>query len=308
MSVFKNIGIEGYFKRYGLKYAISRGIFMSWPFHYNRDYENNKILYYKKVKKTFEKRYLKFTSQSPDGLEYPFGEKLDNPIWVYWAQGIENAPEIVRQCINSINKYAKSEVIVLTNENLNDYIVMPESIVSKYKKGNISNAAYSDLVRLALLEHYGGTWVDATVYLSAGIDEYVLNSDFFAYRDTFGMIENPALYASWFIHAKPECKIIKAARNMAFAYWENENHAVEYLWVYIFLTIAVEIDDTGVDIPYASSEYSHRLFEELDKKYNTEKWQYLTGLTQVHKLSYKVTEETKNTNNSFYKFICSGEV
>lgn len=76
----------------------------------------------------------------------------------------------------------------------------------------MSDAALSDLIRFSLLEHFGGTWIDATVLLTGKIPEYILESDFFAFRDTFGLIENPATISNWLLHSVPHNIIIKEAK------------------------------------------------------------------------------------------------
>ena len=95
MGAFQNIGVSDYLKRYGWKYGIQRGAFTAFPFHIVNDYENKKILYYSKVEKKLKKRYLKAALIDPDGLS--FGKvKVDNPIWVYWKQGLDQAPHIAQ--------------------------------------------------------------------------------------------------------------------------------------------------------------------------------------------------------------------
>ena len=54
MAAFQNIGIDGYFKRYGFKYGIKRALFMINDIHIVKDYENKKILYYHKAQKSRE--------------------------------------------------------------------------------------------------------------------------------------------------------------------------------------------------------------------------------------------------------------
>lgn len=58
MAAFQNIGIDGYFKRYGFKYGIKRALFMINDIHIVKDYENKKILYYHKA----QKYLFRFTS------------------------------------------------------------------------------------------------------------------------------------------------------------------------------------------------------------------------------------------------------
>lgn len=302
MSAFQNIGIHDYIKRYGLRYGLGRALYLSLPIHYIDDYENKKILYYKKTKKYLEKNYIKFAETDINGIEY--NKNIDNePIWVYWKQGVENAPEIVKKCISSVIKYNKENTIVLDDKNINDYIKLPNNLLEKNNKGKMSNAALSDIIRLALLEHYGGTWIDATVYLTGSLPQFILKSDFFAFQDKFGLIQNAALVSNWLIHAKKHNEIIREALNMTTAYWVKESYVKEYLFVYILLEMAMERNvDKGMNIPYANSDYCHLLLDILDHDFNEDEFEHIKELSTIHKLTYKLNE-CVNENNSYYNHL-----
>lgn len=91
---------------------------------------------------------------------------------------------------------------MLSDKNLYKYIKLPQFIEQKWDKGILSAAAYSDVIRFSLLEHYGGTWIDATVLLTGPLPEYVMNNDLFAFRDSLGLIYNPALFPTWLLHCR----------------------------------------------------------------------------------------------------------
>lgn len=75
-----------------------------------------------------------------------------NKVWVCWLQGIDNAPELVKTCFASLCKYLKDrEIVLLTNENIHDYVQLPVFIEEKHKRGIIPVAQYTDLLRLELL-------------------------------------------------------------------------------------------------------------------------------------------------------------
>ena len=104
-------------------------------------------------------------------------------IWFCWLQGMENAPELVKVCHESLCKNIKDrEIVVLTNENLSQYVHLPEYIERKHKKGIIPDAAFTDMLRLELLCKHGGAWIDSTV-LCTGEDgiNYLLDADFFCF-------------------------------------------------------------------------------------------------------------------------------
>ena len=81
----------------------------------------------------------------------------DYPIWIFWEQGIEQAPEVVKICVNSIIEHnPERKVNIISRDNLEDYIELPDYIVEKHKCGKISYAHFSDIVRFALLYTWGG--------------------------------------------------------------------------------------------------------------------------------------------------------
>lgn len=300
MAAFQNIGVNDYFKRYGLKYGIQRGVFTAFPFHFVNDYENRKVLYYRKIYKKLKNKYSAWMECDPIGIKFG-DQKVNNPIWVYWKQGIENAPEIVRCCIESICKHATNQVIVLSEDSSKEYVEFPSYVLKKMDEGAMSAAAYSDLLRFSLLEHFGGTWIDATVFLTDDLPTYITESDFFAYQDTFGTIYNPAQISNWLLHCKSGSKVMKYTRNMAFQYWKEENYVIEYLFTYILLQIALEADkDNLKNMPYANSDYCHLLLDHLDLPFNEKQYEHIKELSNVHKLTYKLYENVITDKNNFY--------
>lgn len=303
MGAFQNIGVGDYLKRYGWKYGIQRGVFIAFPFHIVNDYENKKILYYSKAKKKLKKKYLKAASINPDGLTFGTIE-VDNPIWVYWKQGLDQAPAIVKSCINSIKQNVDTKVIVITDDNVEQYVKFPPYVIEKLTVGTMSTAAFSDLLRFSLLEHYGGTWIDSTVYLTNKLPEYITKSDLFAYQDSFGLIRNPALMSVWLLHSTPNNEVIREARNIAFEYWKNQSYVVEYLVPCIILTMVLEAHPEAFsNIPYANSDYTQLMLEYISKEYDENLTNHILSLSSVHKLSYKLKDEAYANKESLYHRI-----
>lgn len=57
-------------------------------------------------------------------------------IWIFWRQGFENAPQIVKSCFHSIKStFTDSKVIFLTECNLSEYITLPEFVEKKRRGG-----------------------------------------------------------------------------------------------------------------------------------------------------------------------------
>lgn len=304
MDAFQNIGLKEYFKRYGYKYGIQRGIFVTNPIHIVRNYDNKKVLYYSKVQKIVKKKYLKFSDIDPDGLR--FGDYQDqDTVWIYWKQGLEQAPEIVKVCIESIIKFSSGKVIMITDKNISEYVVFPDYIMKRLDNGQMSIAAFSDLLRFTLLEHYGGTWIDATVYLTQKLPDCMLKEELFAFQDSFGTIPNAALMSVWFLHSNPGSDIIRRIRNIFYAYWTRENRVIEYLLPNILFTMAVrQSEELYNKIPYMNSEYCSLLLKSLGEPYEEKKFRHIKDLTSVHKLTYKLQEQVyKNSDNTYHYLL-----
>ena len=303
---YQNIGLKGYMNRYGLRNGLRRGFFNANPFHIVNQYEIKKILWQNKALR-YVSRYFKYKNNDPEGLVFPCTNIPDNPVWVFWNTGIDSAPKIVQACYKTIEKYSSGTVIALHERNIEEYVIFPQYIKDKYEKGKISIAGYTDLLRFALLEHYGGTWIDATVYLSALISPNILESDFFALRNTMMLVENPVLYPAWFLHSKAGNPAIREIRNVSFAYWMKEQHVIEYLLPNLIMTGLLHGTETEREIPYMSTDYSEYLMKCLGDRYDSEKLEWIFRLTNIHKLSYKLDEAIATGDSVYCKLIEIGD-
>ena len=299
---YQNIDLEGFFNRYGFKYGIYRAFFIKNPVHYSKEYEVNKFLWQKQALKKI-KKYLKYKNLNPKDIKFS-EKKFDNPMWIYWDKGIENSPKIVQKCFESLKKYYGENVILLTEQNIKEYIIMPKYIEEKKKKGFIPIAGYTDLIRFSLLEHYGGTWIDATVYFTDRIPNEIINCEFFAFQNSMGLLDNPVLFPAWFLHAEKHSKTITEIRNVTFAYWLKEKHVIEYLLPNLIITSLVSKEEYQ-KIPYMSSDYSEYLVKILGEEYTKEKIEWVKKLTSIHKLTYKLNESINQESTVYYKLITS---
>ena len=102
-------------------------------------------------------------------------------IWVMWWQGEQEAPPIVRMCINSIRKNSNgAKVTVITKYNYTDYISIQDYIIEKQEAGYISFAHLADIMRVFLIAEHGGLWLDSTIYVSKPIPDYIFAKSFYS--------------------------------------------------------------------------------------------------------------------------------
>ena len=94
-------------------------------------------------------------------------------IWVLWWQGEENMPHIVKATYHSIIKATDKQVVLITKDNVLDYIDIPSFIQEKVDAGKMSLAALSDYIRVSLLFNHGGLWIDSTVFCAQKLPEKI---------------------------------------------------------------------------------------------------------------------------------------
>lgn len=84
-------------------------------------------------------------------------------IWMYWDN---QRPEFIEKCIKNVqNLNPAYQLIILNNDNLHKY-----SNIAFSKYPQLTPQLQSDLLRLDLLYHHGGIWLDASVILYQSLD------------------------------------------------------------------------------------------------------------------------------------------
>ncbi len=228
-----------------------------------------------------------------------------NIIWLCWLQGYQNAPLLVQKCRDSIVKHNPDmEIVVVDNTNLEQYVQLPDYIKRKHDAGIIPHAHYADLIRVALLEKYGGTWIDATTYMTDTLPDYINGSELFCFK-TFPYGK---CYASnWFISAQPNNPIIHQMKSLLFEYWNKESKLVSYSIFHLFWAMTITFNDTNAHlwdkIPYFDDVNCKVLQMELFKPFSQERFDQITAITPIHKLTYKFSSEQYQLENTFYKFL-----
>ncbi len=233
-------------------------------------------------------------------------------IWVMWAQGLENAPELVKRCYSSIckNKPKNFEVVLLTMQNIFDYISIPDYILEKYNKGIITTTHLSDIIRLELLSIYGGCWIDATVFCSNQIPEYML-SDMFFFKLESILCDPVIKMSSWWMVSDKKNRIIHATRHMLQAYWKNEEQLRDYFLLHIIMSKVIDEDIQCQyifqKIPFFNSKNAQILVGKLGLLYHEKDWKIIKDSSFIQKLTYK-NRYIKGDIYNFYMALLDGKL
>ncbi|AGZ39569.1 capsular polysaccharide synthesis protein [Actinoplanes friuliensis] len=226
-------------------------------------------------------------TQARQRLDRPARTALEMPIFVYWAQGFESAPALVKRCVAELRaNNPQAQVHELSDTNLGYYVDMPVDLVTALGDNKTN---FSDLVRLALLEKFGGIWVDATVYAPKALSEPVGaalgDGDFFAFNYHGPYISN------WFLAARPGSYVAHLWRAAMYLWWEKRGELIEYFLAHHIFEMLYHLDadfaaewDKGNRV---STRPAHALQVAMLQPYEPESFERLLTGSFAHKLRYK---------------------
>ena len=237
----------------------------------------------------------------------PIGDTSN--IWVCWWQGEENMPEVVKVCYRSIKKLSgKHPVVLITEDNLKDYVQLPQFIMDKYAAGIISRTHFSDILRFYLLKEYGGIWMDITNFLTAEIDSFVpVDSTFYSYKHiTEYNNVSQGLWTSYF-NASGKGNIIPSyLYESLVSYWNKTDKLEDYLLLdFIFKLGYDNIPAMKKIIDSIPLKEIGTMRKIMNRKWNGEEWKRYFVQAPFQKLSYKkyVNKTTKKGEKTHYAYM-----
>lgn len=229
-------------------------------------------------------------------------------VWLCWLQGLDNAPDIVKRCIDSVKRHMKEyEVRVLTAENIFDYVTLPEHIVRKYQNGTITFTHFSDILRTALLVQHGGIWLDATVFLTSTLPRQMTEAPLFFLQKS-KMQTIPHFGSNWFLVAYKGNAIMSRMLELLCVYWAKENKVRDYFIYHIFLYLLLTHNEQGISVqkavPYIPNVDAHTLQFTLFDDYDERIWQQTISRSPIHKLTWKFNHnEPLDKTGTNYDYI-----
>ena len=257
--------------------------------------------------KLYLKKYVSIAVQNYKELE---NKPYDNnpPIIQYWEQGIENAPNVVKTCINSIDKFEPDRKhIVLDFKTIEDYVEIPPFIYDLKKQGKISYAQFSDILRSCLLATTPCIWVDSTILFTGSLPNYVKENDFFMYK---GIKKSPENFAgaNYFISSKTPNALLIQLKESILNYWKDNDFLISYFTHPHYITLLTKYNENLWNkVPTIDEaltlQFSKILFEKFDEK----RCEEIKKLCPVHKLSYKIPKKLNCKIEETFYFKLLGE-
>ena len=233
------------------------------------------------------------------------GKKIEPIIWVMWWQGEDKAPDLVKMCINSIRKNANgAEVVVISESNFHDYADIPEYIIEKHRRGIVSFAQLSDIMRIFLISKHGGLWLDSTIYVSQPIPQAIFTKPLYSLHTSLKktpFIQNDRIHC-FVLGGTPGSKPFMFERDFLSDYWREQDVIVDYyLLDYSIMLQYFELPDVKamIDGLEYTSEGLYDLVSILDKPYDKEKLEKILADNIFSKLVWNKKHGIKNIETNY---------
>lgn len=212
-------------------------------------------------------------------------------VFTFWNSPVPAAPPIVRTCLAQLHRM-HPDAIVLDPATVGEWIDVPPFVSKLLDSGRVAH--FADYVRVALLERYGGIWVDATCYLPGPLTESIqplLSAGVLYPRWSARQISN------WFIATSgPRHPIIALQRAALEAWWRERDDLPDYfLYHRIFeslLSLVPEARRIWRRVPQLSSLSAHLLQVAMYRPYDPDECALILDASPIQKLSYKYDAES----------------
>lgn len=261
----------------------------------NQIFHNSVINY---LEKNFKEVILKYTNTHQKN-----SQELNKNVWLMWWQGEENAPDLVKKCIQSVRDNL-GNVTIISKENYRDYVDIPEIIISKQKSWIIGMANFSDIMRFNLLSNHGGLWIDATIFLKDYNPDLELSNPYYTIKgnDYFNNKYVPkGRWRGFFQYGQKDLLLFKFSVEFFNEYWKVEKKLINFFLIDYILEIAYRNNIGDFKNINDRITMNNPGIYDLDKK--------LLGCdiildfekTHVFKLNIKHHYENKDNSSSNYK-------
>ena len=280
-------------KSFGYAYGAKRLALRLVPYKIRSKSKACRALEYRAVM-TYLEKYLPVIREY-DSRESKETIGASSNIWLFWWQGYENAPDIVKACVASVRKNAGAHPVVLLDQyNYKEYVTLPDDIVHKFEKGNMMIAHFSDIIRTALIYQYGGIWIDATIYMRHPLDEVIENSSFYSLHHWEEKAEPSklvfGLWTTFFLGCGKGNYIAGLLNKLLLEYWKQEETVIHYFLMDYFITMIywnVEDAKRTIDNIAVSNRDIHELIGILNERKDKLKQLQDDG-TYLYKLTHKM--------------------
>ena len=226
-------------------------------------------------------------------------------VWIFWWQGLNEAPDIVKACVNSVVENIKDkEIVLISKDNISTYYKIPNYVEARLNNGEMSLAHFSDLLRVSLLQKYGGFWIDATVFCTGNP---IKNNNFITVK--FHPEKQITIAdGKWciFFMGGENSMLYKFLTEFLEVYWQNHSIVIDYFLTDYAISIAYDFCPfikRNIDSVKYNNQNIYDLQKMLSKTFDSDEFKRLKEKNDIHKLTYKTTINKENKNNYYNQIV-----
>ncbi|MDY4281655.1 MAG: capsular polysaccharide synthesis protein [[Pasteurella] mairii] len=227
-------------------------------------------------------------------------------IFTYWDNE-SNLPFIVEKCRASLKKYINTEYFELIILNKNSYKAWTD-FRQENINANITQAHFTDLLRMKLLEKWGGVWLDATCLL---IQDFYLSIQEIIQQEHFLFSYTKSRTGTWFIYSKPNNYVISMISEAIQLWWKKKGYLTNYFMLHDVIEMLYWIDPE-YQRQWNNNKKIHprpavTLVHSYEKDFTEDAFNLIVNNSFIHKLTYKY-DINKVIKNSVLDQILSGQI
>ncbi|WP_164505993.1 capsular polysaccharide synthesis protein [Companilactobacillus insicii] len=306
---FLNLYLTGIYKSESALKKITGGkksilpSFVYDPYHY---------LVEKKIQQTIQDVPTTFWHDELIKTDHVLTNKI---VWVMWWQ-VSDIPPLVQRNLMWMRERLNKRVIVLNQENIEDFVDIPEDVLDQVNHQKMSYQLFSDYIRMKILFEYGGVWLDSTIYIG-GPDNFLNQLNFEDHSlitikgiKSFGSKFVPkGRWVIYCIGGRAGQMLFKFIDDCLTYYIENDIPTPDYFLTDYLFDIAYRNDIGGFREKLERVPSNNINCEELaplmNSKFDERVLDKMTRNTSVFKLSNKVSyrSRTVDQDRTFYSYL-----
>lgn len=252
---------------------------LSFLSHIIRD-KDTRTVYIQNLKLSFLKhQYSSLLSElESDMRNYsPSADMTLSTIWIFWWQGEDSMPPLVKACYLQAKKvFHDKKVVLLDQSNWSDYVEIPAVILEKVKAGIITLTHFSDILRMALLYQRGGLWMDATLFISRAVPDSIFKQPLFTLKSKVEQAYvSQCRWTSFCFGSLKGHPLVKFMQNLFFQHWQKYDQFIDYFSIDYGIRMAYDVCKPiggSIDAYAMRQDNLYSLVDSLSSIYTPKLW------------------------------------
>lgn len=230
-------------------------------------------------------------------------EKLEKTkVFTYWDSE-ENLPKIVEICRESLKRFInleKFELVILNKNNYKDWTDFRLENIN----AEISQAHFTDLLRVKLLEKWGGFWLDATCLLT---QDFYRATQAIQEQEHFMFSYVKSRVGTWFMYSKQNNYVISMISETIQLWWKEKKYLTNYFMLHDVIEMLYWIDHEYKKQWDINQKMHPRgalaIFNTYNKVCTNDIFSSMINHSFIHKLTYKYNKEKIIKDSSLERIL-----